>query len=378
MDRPGLPQRISGCNASAGAGLHPYQGRGATEIDLIEVGDSWNGANGYVMQSLQVAPSVPAHFRPTLHEAPRGYAQSPEDGVVRWKKPKGGSSKDTWYRGLTFGGNNSDVPAVLPNAHWYGANFADSITAGVSPFSDLSEVYRVFRLEWDDDDTKGYLRFFIDGSFIFKIPASSLDKYTVCSQTPDDEIQPECDHCPKRKMPSEPATIVLNTALGSWNGGPDSTNGHLPGHMFIDYVRVWQKKDRTNVGCNPPNYPTREYIDANSELYGDPALPRGYDSCAQKYPPPTPRPLKPNGGGGGKQELPRQAGKTRWIGIAILGIGVLGIAVVVTAAAGAVWRRAGPSQNGEADERSAGTSLLAQPILGTKSETSLAAARLND
>lgn len=35
----GYAQRISGCNATPGPGLHPYQGRGATEVDIVEVGN---------------------------------------------------------------------------------------------------------------------------------------------------------------------------------------------------------------------------------------------------------------------------------------------------------------------------------------------------
>lgn len=82
-------------------------------------------------------------------------------------------------------------------------------------------------------------------------------------------------------------SIVINTALGSWNGGPEATNGHMPGHMYVDFVRVWQRRDRRNVGCDPPDHPTKEFIDSNSHLYGVPARPRGYDSCPQHYPPST-------------------------------------------------------------------------------------------
>lgn len=122
-------------------------------------------------------------------------------------------------------------------------------------------------------------------------------RYTACGQSPG-ESDFTCEHSPKRKMPSEPASIVINTALGTWDGGGDSTKGHLPGYMYIDYVRVWQKADEKNVGCDPPDYPTKEYIEANARKYGDPAMPPGDETCPGVYPAGTIR-TGPSGGGGG-------------------------------------------------------------------------------
>jgi hypothetical protein len=34
----------------------------------------------------------------------------------------------------------------------------------------------------------------------------------------------------------------------------------FPAVMQIDYVRVYQREGQTNVGCDPPNYPTMDYI----------------------------------------------------------------------------------------------------------------------
>ena len=35
----------------------------------------------------------------------------------------------------------------------------------------------------------------------------------------------------------------------------------------IDYVRIYQPKDQINVGCNPPDYPTEDYIQTFIEAY---------------------------------------------------------------------------------------------------------------
>jgi len=31
-----------------------------------------------------------------------------------------------------------------------------------------------------------------------------------------------------------------------------------PNYMFIDYVRVYQRTDMINIGCDPDDYPTQE------------------------------------------------------------------------------------------------------------------------
>lgn len=41
----------------------------------------------------------------------------------------------------------------------------------------------------------------------------------------------------------------------------------FPALMQIDYVRVYQRSGQTNLGCNPPNYPTADYINAHMEAY---------------------------------------------------------------------------------------------------------------
>lgn len=31
--------------------------------------------------------------------------------------------------------------------------------------------------------------------------------------------------------------------------------------MSVDYIRVYQPKDAVNIGCDPKEYPTMEYIE---------------------------------------------------------------------------------------------------------------------
>ena len=41
----------------------------------------------------------------------------------------------------------------------------------------------------------------------------------------------------------------------------------FPAIMQIDYVRVYQRKGQNNVGCDPADYPTKDYIDNHMEAY---------------------------------------------------------------------------------------------------------------
>jgi hypothetical protein len=42
----------------------------------------------------------------------------------------------------------------------------------------------------------------------------------------------------------------------------------FPSEMLVDYVRVYQRKGHTNIGCDPPDYPTSDYINRHPDTYG--------------------------------------------------------------------------------------------------------------
>jgi len=41
----------------------------------------------------------------------------------------------------------------------------------------------------------------------------------------------------------------------------------FPAEMLIDYVRVYQRKGYENIGCDPPDYPTMDYINKHLVAY---------------------------------------------------------------------------------------------------------------
>jgi len=67
-------------------------------------------------------------------------------------------------------------------------------------------------------------------------------------------------------------SIVLNLGISSNWQSLDLSTLVFPTEMLVDYVRVYQRKDSTNVGCNPLEYPTMDYISRHQEAYTNPQL----------------------------------------------------------------------------------------------------------
>ena len=271
------PQRISACDDRdlETEGLNPFQGRGATELDVLEGAVSNTGQDAYVVGSLQLSPGVPPFFKP--YGQPGGFPAKNNDGSAEW------------YKGLTFG---APVPNLasggFPNNGWYGPPWGadcptgcpDALSGGFIHLSDLDTRYWTYRMEWKPGPN-GHISWWYDGAFVWAMAAEAFGEYSVCSTR---SSKKDCWRTPPRMIPEEPMSIVMNTAIGTWNGGPGAIDGkHWPARFFVDYVRVWQAEE--NIGCNPPDFPTKVYIEKNHELYGEPVSPLGYDTCPEKYPP---------------------------------------------------------------------------------------------
>lgn len=66
--------------------------------------------------------------------------------------------------------------------------------------------------------------------------------------------------------------IILNLGLSENFGDIDYANLEFPTHMLIDWVRVYQHPDRINIGCDPPGFPTNNYIERYIEAYTNPNI----------------------------------------------------------------------------------------------------------
>lgn len=144
----------------------------------------------------------------------------------------------------------------------------------MSAISTISESFwediHTFRLEWQPGEN-GYLRWYIDGVFKYGVEQEGLDFMGS-------------------KIPNEPSTVVLNTAISTSWGFPNPPDGcvdydcktsvgqcgfnpgfckTLPAKFKIDHIRIYQNvNDSTHtVGCNPEGYPTTKYIEASPVKY---------------------------------------------------------------------------------------------------------------
>jgi callose synthase len=265
------PQRISACDDHdyESTGLHAYQGRGATELDVLEGAVTNTGKKSYSVGSLQLSPGVPQYFKPPLFGFPT------VEGAGKW------------YTGLSFGtGGTAQTDGVVNNG-WYGPPWGsscptgcpDALSAGIVGLDDLDTRYWKYAMEWKTG-ADGYLKWYYDGVFVWGMSAASFGEYTICESRGGKR---ECKRTPPRQIPNEPMSLVMNTAIGSWNGGKSALDGqHWPAKFFVDYVRVWQSEE--NVGCDPPDYPTRKYIEKNTWMFGEAVKPVGYDTCPESYP----------------------------------------------------------------------------------------------
>jgi len=258
-------QRFSACNRVNHYDLHPYQGRGAPEIDMLEAmaGSSetlpnTNVSKPYFSSSLQVAPAM-TNYRPNMAERPaKGewydhgieYAENAETDI------------NVFFYGMTLQGG-------LPSETY----MADAISANTKLKQTHYENLHTYRLEWLPGEN-GYIKWYLDNRFIYGINANALNETGAI-------------------IPEEPMYLILNTAISSTWGFPQpcpegcacdcydcrktecacaipsGMGKNFPASYLIDYVRVYQAvgDDDQIVGCSTPSHPSSRYIKGRIEKY---------------------------------------------------------------------------------------------------------------
>jgi hypothetical protein len=72
----------------------------------------------------------------------------------------------------------------------------------------------------------------------------------------------------QRLISQEPSYLILNLAMAKDGWAPvEWAKLRLPAVMSVDYVRVYQAPGQVSVGCDPPGYPTAQYISCNRHQY---------------------------------------------------------------------------------------------------------------
>jgi beta-glucanase (GH16 family) len=108
--------------------------------------------------------------------------------------------------------NNENI--IYGTLHWLNQNHVSS--GGKIQFD--PKLYHNYSIEWDKD----YVKWFLDGEKYWEVPIK--------------------DNINSTEEFHKPQYIILNLAIGgSWPGSPDVTT-LFPDTMYVDYVRVYQKK----------------------------------------------------------------------------------------------------------------------------------------
>jgi len=71
-----------------------------------------------------------------------------------------------------------------------------------------------------------------------------------------------------RPVPQEPLYVILNLGFSkNFAHNLDPATLTFPTTMLVDYIRVYQPAGSTNIGCDPPGFPTTDYISKHMEAY---------------------------------------------------------------------------------------------------------------
>ena len=216
-------QRLASCACEGEDHPTPGTGRGAPEIDIIEVSGDYAGLGlGVATQSSQVAPF------------------------------------DIWYY-------PNDNFMETPN---YNYSFVNTYTGG--PFQQAVSTTTILNNEWYDG--KAYQKYSYEynpggdsDSFVAWVVGDDMEtfKFDARATGPNGNVG-------QRLVSEEPMTIILN--LGFSHSWVDVQFDQLrfPTVMRIDYVRWYQKEGEEMVTCDPPGYETTEYIANHPLAYQNP------------------------------------------------------------------------------------------------------------
>ncbi|GAA5927478.1 uncharacterized protein JCM15063_005912 [Sporobolomyces koalae] len=236
-------QRYSACTCSTETD-HPgpqssngtWKGRGASEIDIFEATVNPYEQIGEISQSAQWAPFNPSYsYLNTSTEYVEWYPDAVDEYNTHANVYLGGATQQ-----VTSGLSQTD-PATYnssTNFQSYGFEYQPSEFEGFGT---------------------GYITWSQNGSAMWTIRDSAMQANTKAQ-------------IGNRLVTAEPMYAIFNLGMSPLFGTIDYNHLTFPAKMRVDWVRVWQQKDKINIGCDPKENPTVQYILDNPELYHNPNL----------------------------------------------------------------------------------------------------------
>ncbi|KAH8730528.1 beta-glucan synthesis-associated protein SKN1 [Phaeosphaeriaceae sp. PMI808] len=225
---PGM--RLPACTCKGEDHPSPGTSRSAPEIDALEGSVHFIGpgkAVGVVSQSFQAAPF------------------------------------DTWYQPDYEYVELYDTSTTMMNAY-KGGPFQQAISGLTNLNNDWysGKQYQTYAFEYKTGKD-GFISWYVgaDKTWTMKAPATR----------PNGNIG-------TRVIPEEPMAIIANSGMSNSFAAIDIEQIHkdLPAIMRIDYIRIYQDADQENpddfMTCDPPGYPTTDYIQKHPGPYANPNL----------------------------------------------------------------------------------------------------------
>lgn len=232
-------QRASACSCPGSDHPGPVvtQGRGAPEIDIFEAErDKQNPTGQVASQSAQFAPF--AHDYTYLNDTTSEWMVYDQSKTI--PNPYRGSAVQQAVSGLT----------KLPSDMFQGSPNKRLVTLGFEYWTNPS------------NPSEGYITWMVDGQQSIRLGAPAMGSDQGTNGT----------GVGQRLIPEEPMSIILNLGISQNWQTIDLTTMEFPAEMLVDYVRVYQRKGSTNVGCSPSGYPTADYINNHADAYENPNI----------------------------------------------------------------------------------------------------------
>ncbi|TVY82788.1 putative beta-glucan synthesis-associated protein [Lachnellula suecica] len=215
-------QRLNSCTCKGQDHPSAGTGRGAPEIDILEASVDPNNRIGVVTQSFQVAP-FDNFYRPN-----NDFMAIPNYETTQMNTYCGGPFQQA-ISGTT-----------LLNNSWYDGN-----------------NYQKYAFEYTPGTSKGKIAWFVGED-----PTLILDGRAI---GPNGNVA-------TRQISEEPMSMILNLGFSASWTQIFLEDLVFPTVMHVDYVRIYQKEGQESTTCDPPGYPTTDYIAKHPVSYNNPNL----------------------------------------------------------------------------------------------------------
>jgi beta-glucanase (GH16 family) len=205
-------QKLNACTCRGEDHPNAGTGRGAPEIDAIEAEADSNIHIGVALQLLQIAPMdiwyMPDYSWVQVHNASKTTMNTYAGGPIQ----------------------QAILGTTTLNTTWYEFGSADR--------------FQTYGFEYLNDNDNGYVTWYVGE------PTLTVHAWAMA---PNGNVG-------WRRILKEPMLIVMNLGVSNSWAYIDWASLHFPVTFSIDYVRVYQPEDEINVTCDPPDYPTYNYI----------------------------------------------------------------------------------------------------------------------